>query len=180
MPFLVDEVQKSFVQSIVELSQDQDDNVELLLSGHLNGQWSFGHSKAFMEIMDGYESLMHYFSGKILSFKTLPRNDQDLLLRSNGTFFREYVMSRYFMAAHGSEQLDWILGGLKTKDLMSDIPIQLVDFDTVNQQHGFLISHLDPTAIETYKADLQVMKKYFLYPRFHTALICNYILFNTR
>lgn len=180
MPFLVDEVQKSFVQSIVELSQDQDDNVELLLSGHLNGQWSFGQSKAFMEIMDGYESLMHYFSKKIQSFKSLPRNDQDLLLRNNGIFFREYVMSRYFMAAHGSEQLDWILGGLKTKDLMSDIPIQLVDFDTVNQQHGFLISHLDPTAIETYKADLQVMKKYFLYPRFHTALICNYILFNTR
>lgn len=183
LQFLVDQVQKSFVQSMVEGCQDQD-NVELLISGHLNQcQWSVGHSKAFMEIMDGYDTLMHCFSEKILGFKSLPRNDQYLLLRNNGTFFREYVMSRYFMAVNGSEQLDWILSVVSTsitKDLMDMDRIQLVDFDTVNQQHGFLISHLDPTAIETYKADLKVMRKYFLYPRFHTALICHYMLFNTR
>merc|ERR1711860_25691 len=135
----MDQVQKSFVQSMVEGCQDQG-NVELLISGHLNQcQWSVGHSKAFMEIMDGYDTLMHCFSEKILGFKSLPRNDQYLLLRNNGTFFREYVMSRYFMAVHGSEQLDWILSVVSTsitKDLMDMGRIQLVDFDTVNQQHG--------------------------------------------
>ena len=60
--------------------------------------------------------------------------------------------------------------------------VQLVNFDTVNQAavNGFLISHVDPSAIQTYKADLKVMRKYFLYPRFHTALVCYYMLFNTR
>ena len=183
LQFLIDEVQKTFLRSIMEVSSYQE-NVELLISGHLDkNQWSIYHTKAFMEMMDGYEILMRTFADRIQSFRLLPTSDQDLLLRNNGKFFREYMMSRYFMATNGLEQLDWILGlhDVLIQDMDME-RVQLVNFDTVNQAavNGFLISHVDPSAIQTYKADLKVMRKYFLYPRFHTALVCYYMLFNTR
>ena len=182
VPFLTQEVQRIFSETIKEVSAESDSSaIQTLVSGHLNKDlWSTEHSMAFQEIMEDSTILMREFSAKLLLFSSLTSSDQNLLLTNNTKFFKEYLISRYLMANDGVNQLSWILGLKKTTVDFNTDEIDFVDFDTVNQQHGFLISHLDPNALETYKSDLQIMSKYFQYPIVHTSLICHYLLFSTR
>ena len=53
-----------------------------------------------------------------------------------------------------------------------------VDFDKVNQAEGYIISSMNPPALECYKNSLKVIEKYFHYPPFYTPLIANFFLFS--
>ena len=54
-----------------------------------------------------------------------------------------------------------------------------IDFKTVNQEEGFIVSTMNPSAIKSYKICLEVIQKYFHYPPFYTPLIANFFLFST-
>ena len=54
-----------------------------------------------------------------------------------------------------------------------------MDFKLVNQEEGYLISTMNPSAIKSYKMCLEVIQKHFHYPPFYTPLIANFFLFST-
>ena len=174
--FLTQEVQRLFLETKVEVSAKSDPGtMNKLVFGHLNKDlWSSEQSIAFIEIMDENEYLMTVFAHKMLLFSSLDISDQNLLLSNNSKFFKEYLITRYLMATDGNDQFSWILRVIEHNEF------HLMDFDTVNQQHGFLISHLDPNDLYSYKSDLNVISKYLQYPNSHTSLLCYYLLFNTR
>ena len=53
-----------------------------------------------------------------------------------------------------------------------------MDFDRVNGDEGYIISAMNPPALECYKNSLKVIEKYFHYPPFYTPLIANFFLFS--
>ena len=62
---------------------------------------------------------------------------------------------------------------------MDDVyKLSKVDFDRVNRDEGYLISPMNPSALECFKTNLKVIEKYFHYPPFYTPLIANFFLFS--
>lgn len=56
------------------------------------------------------------FARSMPVFRNLSSNTQRLLLRNNVPLYIQYVLARYFNAASGLEQLNWILEGQVTHE----------------------------------------------------------------
>ena len=55
--------------------------------------------------------------------------------------------------------------------------ISFVDFDLVNMDQGIIIPKVRPIDVAHYKSCLDVIKKHFNYPPFHTGLIVHFTMF---
>ena len=176
---LIDNIQKYFTESISEYHHCKSD-INLLVNGHLDpSRWSSRHSRAFVRVMESYVPLMKHFAYKSPSFLSLDAADRVRLLQNNSILFREYIMTRYLSSQAGMDQLEWILGLYESVGILDYENIQPVDFDLINHE-GVLMSNWNASSISNFKYYLSVIKQYFQYPHYHTALICNFLLFNTQ
>ena len=176
---LIDNIQKSFTETISEYSHNKVD-INMLVSGHLDPpKWSSTHSRAFVNVMESNLSFMKHFAYKNSNFMSLRASDRVRLLQNNDKLFREYVTTRYLCSEAGMDQLEWIFGLYETVGILDFENVQAVGFDLINQ-HGIIASNLNVSSIANFKYCLEVIKKHFQYPHYHTALICNFILFNTQ
>ena len=128
--------------------------------------------------MESYTSFLNHFARKIPAFIALPTSDRQLLLKNNAKLFQEYFTTRYFVADTGINQLEWILGPYEVS--ISEIDnLKVMDFNIINQfEH--LIPASNKPALKMYKYGLDIIKQYFQYPHYHTSLIANFILYNTK
>ena len=55
-------------------------------------------------------SLVTEFASAQITFSSLNREDQIILLKNNVPLYLQYIIARYFSAATGLDQLSWILG----------------------------------------------------------------------
>ena len=177
---MIQNLQQHFRETISEYNHNKMD-INLLVCGQLETiQWSAYHSAAFVRVMEANIGFMEHFASKSKSFQSLNSTDQQLLLSNNSKLFREYMTTRYLASDTGIDQLEWILGLYESVGILDLENIKLVDFDLINGQCEALVPCNNTSVINNFKYCLEVIKKFFQYPHFHTALICNFILFNTK
>ena len=177
---MIQNLQQHFRETISEFNHNKVD-INILVCGQLETmEWSAYHSAAFVRVMEANVGFMEHFARKNKSFQSLNPTDQELLLTNNSKLFREYIATRYLVSDTGIDQLEWILGVYESVGILDLENIKLVDFDLVNGQCEALVPFNNISAINNFKYCLEVIKKFFQYPHFHTALICNFILFNTK
>ena len=54
-----------------------------------------------------------------------------------------------------------------------------IRFEDLNQADGMIVPKVDPRALVNFKVSLELIKKYFPYPKYHSPLIANLFLFST-
>ena len=175
LPILILDIQRFYFEISANFFYDSK-SAHNLIYGQMNIE-SFS-TKAFITLMETNILFMHHFAAKHPIFNTLQEHDQHLLLNNNAKLFKEYMTARYLVAETGLDQVNWIFGPNEPLGFGLLEELNVIDFDYLNKC-GLIMSHMNPVAIENYKKCLEIIQAYFQYPRYHTPLISNFLLFAT-
>ena len=175
LPLMILDIQRFYFEISANFFYDSK-SAHNLICGQMNIE-SFS-TKAFINLMETNILFMHHFAGKHPIFNTLQEPDQRLLLNNNSKLLKEYMTARYLVADTGLDQVNWIFGPNEPLGFGVLEELNVIDFDYLNRC-GLIMSHMNPVAIENYKKCLEIIKTYFQYPRYHTPLISNFLLFAT-
>ena len=89
-------------------------------------------------------------------------------------------MARYMVEETVIDQLTWILGPNVPMDcLLTLADSSPIRFEDLNQAYGMIVPKDDPRALFNFKDCLELIKMYFPYPKYHSPLIANLLLFST-
>ena len=175
LPLMILDIQRLYFEISANFTFDSK-----LVHNLVYGQMNTGslNTRTFLKLMETNILFMHHFALKHPMFQTLPESDQRLLLNNNAKLFMEYITARYLVAETGLDQVYWIFGPNEPLVFSLFEELETIDFKHLNK-YGLIISHMNPVAIGNYKKCLEIIKAYFQYPRYHTPLISNFLLFAT-
>ena len=181
VPLQIQEIQKIFIEIYAEV-----DNplflVDHFISGHMNSNaWGSSHSKAFLQLIEiNIFANFDRFANQNRFFYQLNPSDKSLLLNCNSYLFSEYIMARYMVEETAIDQVTWILGPNVPVDcLLTLADSSPIRFEDLNQADGMIVPKVDPKAFLNFKECLELIKMYFPYPKYHSPLIANLLLFST-
>ena len=103
-----------------------------------------------------------------------------IFLYSNSHLFSEYIMARYMVEETAMDQLTWILGpNVPLECLLTLADSPPIRFEDLNQADGMIVPKVDPRTLVNFKDCLELIRMYFPYPKYHSPLIANLLLFST-
>ena len=107
---MISKIQKDFHSSFTEIPMDQQIIVEFLeLHKEPMLGWDFEKDTCFKRAFDHLRVILAYFLENNLFFQLLSTSDKKTLMGKNLDLVSQYVLSQYFSASTGVEQINLIL-----------------------------------------------------------------------